>query len=86
MDLEPGALPPGHRLLADPYLFAAPPPGFETGEKAEVSVSDGVIFSTYNYGLLWQGEVRGGVPSREQIRTAMEWGGNIVAYAAARRK
>jgi hypothetical protein len=86
MDLEPGALPPGHRLLVEPYLFAAPPPGFETGEKAEVLVSDGVILSSYNYGLLWQGEVRGGVPSREQIRTAMEWGGNIVAYAAARRK
>jgi len=35
---------------------------------------------------LWQGEVRGGAPSREQIRSAVEWGGNIVAYAAARRK
>lgn len=84
MDMEPGALPPGHRLLTDPYLFAAPPPGFETQGAPEVLASDGVIFSACNYGLLWQGEVRGGVPSREQIRSAIEWGGNIIAYARDR--
>jgi hypothetical protein len=86
MDMEPGVLPPDHRLLIDPYLFAAPPPGFETQGKLEVLVSDGVIFSTCNYGLLWQGEIRDGVPSREQIRSAVEWGGNIIAYARDRRR
>jgi hypothetical protein len=80
MDMKPEALKPGHRLLIEPYLFAAPPLGFETKDTAEVLVSDGVIFSTCNYGLLWQGQVRDGVPSREQIRSAIEWGSNIIAY------
>jgi hypothetical protein len=85
MDREPKVLEPGHRLLIEPYLFVTPPPGFETQDTAEVLVSDGVIFSTCNYGLLWQGKVRDGVPSREQIRCAVEWGGNIIAYARDRR-
>lgn len=86
MDMEPGPLLSGHRLLVEPHLFAAPPPGFETEGTPEVLVGDGVIFSTCKYGLLWQGEVRGGVPSREQIRAAFEWGNNIVAYARDRRR
>lgn len=86
MDMEPKPLPAGHRLLVDPYLFAAPPPGYETQGTPEVLVSEGVIFSTYNYGLLWQGETRDGPPSREQIRAAFEWGGNVVAYAGHRRR
>jgi hypothetical protein len=85
MDMEPEALDSGHRLLIEPYLFVTPPPGFGTQDTAEVLVSDGVILSTCNYGLLWQGRVRDGVPSREQIRCAVEWGGNIIAYARDRR-
>lgn len=84
MDMEPKALGPGHRLLVEPCLFAAPPPGFEAKDGAEVLVSEGVIFSTCNYGLLWQGQIHNGVPSREQIRSAVEWGANIVAYARDR--
>ena len=86
MGMEPEAMPTGHRLLTDPFVFAVPPPGFETRETSEVLVSDGVIFSNNNYGLLWQGEARDGVPSREQIRAAMEWGGNIIAYALDRQR
>ncbi len=86
MDMEPIPLPSDHRLLKDPYLFAAPPPGFEPGSMPEVSVNDGVILSNGNYGLLWQGETRDALPSREQIRCAVEWGTNIVAYALDRRR
>lgn len=86
MEIEPELLPPGHRLLINPHLFAAPPPGFEAGRKPELLVGEGVIFSTCNYGLLWQGESREGTPTREQIRSAMEWGDNIVAYARERRR
>jgi hypothetical protein len=78
-------LPADHSLLTAPYLFAAPPPGFETGSAAQLLVGDGVVFSTSDYGCLWLGERRDGVASREEIRAAMEWGSNIVAYAAARR-
>lgn len=84
--LQPDPLPPGHRLLAQPHLFAAPPPGFESQEKPKLLVGDGVIFSTYNYGLVWQGECKGRLASREEIRSAVEWGGNIVTYALERHR
>jgi len=76
------ALPAGHALLVEPFLFAAPPPGFDAGS---VQVGEGVIFSTCDYGCLWTGAQREGLPSRQKIRSAMEWGENIVAYALARR-
>lgn len=87
-EMTPEPLQPGHRLLVHPYLFIVPPPGFEleTEEIPKVLVRDGVIFSPCNYGLVWQGEIRDGVPSREQIRSAIEWGSNIVAYARDRRR
>jgi hypothetical protein len=83
ISLEP--LPRGHDLLTEPHLFAAPPTGFEMEGTPEVLVSDSVIYSTIDYGCLWQGECRGRAPSREEIRAALEWGANIVAYAMKRR-
>jgi hypothetical protein len=84
IELEP--LEPGHRLLTEPFLFGAPPPGYETQGKPEVLAADGVIFSTCEYGRLWQGERRGGVASREEIRSAVEWGNNILTYALERHR
>ncbi len=84
-DMQPKPLPPGHRLLTRPHLFAEPCPGFETKKLSKMLITEGVIFSTYNHGLMWQGERRGGVGSREEIRSAMEWGGNIITYALERR-
>ncbi|MBI1879374.1 MAG: DUF4159 domain-containing protein [Chloroflexi bacterium] len=86
VDLEVEPIPAGHRLLIEPYLFGAPPPGFETKGKSDVLVGDGVIISTREYGRLWQGERRDGVASREEIRSAIEWGGNILAYARERHR
>ncbi len=84
--MQPKPLPAGHRLLSQPYLFAAPPPGFGNQGKPKLLVSDGVIFSSYNYGLLWQGEQRGRKASREEIRSAVEWGSNIITYAVERHR
>ena len=78
-------VPPGHPLLTDPYLFAAPPPGFATEGERKLRAGDGVVFSNYDYGCLWQGERHGGPPTREEIRAALEWGSNLVAYAVRRR-
>jgi hypothetical protein len=78
-------LPAGHSLLSTPYLFAAPPAGFERQGTPKVLVGDGIIFSTHDYGCLWQGQRRDGLASREEIRSALEWGYNIVAYASGRR-
>lgn len=79
-------LQPGHSLLAEPYLFAGPPPGFETEGEPKVLAGDGVIFSHCDYGCLWQGERRGRPASLEEIRTAIEWGENLLAYAMNRRE
>ena len=76
----------GHDLLNSAALFAAPPAGFESQGTPKLMVGDGIIFSTHDYGCLWQGERRAETPSRESIRSAMEWGANLIAYAAARRK
>jgi hypothetical protein len=75
-----------HPLLLEPNLFAAPPPGFETEGPPAVLVGGGVIFSTNDYGCLWQGLRRGRPASREEIRSAMDWGANLLAYAIERRK
>lgn len=73
-------IPPGkdHPLLAGPYLFAAPPAGYE--QEAEILLGAGGVLSAFNYGRLWSGEGRDRVPSREEIRSAMEWGVNLLSY------
>jgi hypothetical protein len=83
-EMLPEPIYPHHPLLSQPYLFTTPPPGLKSDE-AKLWVNEGVIFSTYNYGLLWQGEQEQGLASREAIRTATEWGSNIMAYALGRR-
>lgn len=75
----------GHAVLSGPNLFAAVPDGFEVASKGALMAGDGVIVSKLGYAALWQGDRRGGVASREQLRTAEEFGQNLVAYAVARR-
>jgi len=76
----------GHELLTTPALFANPPAGFETDSSAAVRVGPGLIYSTADYGCLWQGERRSGAAGREAIRSAHEFGGNLLALAEARRQ
>ncbi len=83
MDIDPDPLAASHRLLTDPHLFAAPPAGENLEETPEILVAEGVILSMGNYGKLWQA-VASSPPTREQLRAAMEWGHNIIAYAADR--
>ncbi len=74
-----------HPLSLTPHLFGTYPPGFETDEKQAVTLSDGIIFSTCDYGCLWRGERRGRPATREEIRTAEEWGENLLTYALQRK-
>jgi hypothetical protein len=76
----------GHDLLVEPNLFAAPPAGYETDGLPIVRAGEGVVFSAADYGCLWQGERRSGAAGRDAIRTAHEWGGNVLAMAAARQR
>ena len=76
----------GHNLLVEPNLFAAPPAGYETDGLPIVRAGEGVVFSAADYGCLWQGERRSGAAGRDAIRTAHEWGGNLLAMAAGRQR
>jgi len=76
----------GHNLLIEPNLFAAPPAGYETDGLPIVRAGGGVVFSAADYGCLWQGERRSGAAGRDAIRTAHEWGGNVLALAEARQR
>lgn len=66
----------GHPLLSRPYLFAQAPTGYE--KSGELRISKGLIYSTFNYGSLWNGEAAGRTPGREEIRSAMEFGVNLM--------
>ncbi len=78
--------PSGHPLLRDPYFFAAPPPGFETEGDSSLLVGDGLVISGNDYGCLWDGARRGRVATREEVRSAFEWGENLILYAQRRRQ
>jgi hypothetical protein len=86
MGIQMKELAGDHPLLFEPHLFATPPPGFETEGAPAMLVGGGVIFSANDYGCLWQGKRRGRPASREEIRSAMDWGANLLAYAIERQK
>ncbi len=78
-------LPRTHPLLAAPHFFAVPPIGYEAGKGGSVKLSSSVIFSGSDYGCVWQGERRDGPADRADIRSALEFGENIVTYAVQRK-
>lgn len=79
-------LGPRHPLLSAFHVFAEAPVGAGTGEIL-IDDSVGVLFSTVDYGAAWQGALgRKDANSREVIRAAHEFGMNVIAYAAARRR
>ncbi len=79
------AVRPGHPLLSIPHLFASAPSGYETQGAPGLWAANGVIFSTCDYGCILTGERRGGAATREEIRSAFEFGQNLVEYALRRR-
>ncbi len=78
MDINVLAPLKGHTLLSEPYLFATPPAGYTPD--GSLRIGKGVIFSTYNYGGLWNGETKGGAPNRADIRSATEFGINLLYH------
>lgn len=81
-------VPAKHPLLTAHHVFSAPPPGGRADGKLAVDADAGILFSTLDYGAAWQGEIDGGdaATSRERIRQAQEFGLNLIAYAAGRRR
>jgi hypothetical protein len=67
-----------HPLLTAPYLFNAPPEGALGNQ---VKLGGRVIFSTAGYSLAWGGTLAAGHASRADIRSAHEWGLNLLHYS-----
>ena len=76
----------GAALLVDSIHFALPPFGFESEGQPVFLAGDGLLFSSHDYGCLWQGQRRGRPATREEIRTVEEWGQNLLSYAQRRRQ
>jgi hypothetical protein len=81
-------LPKVNGLLRSHYLFATPPAGASERGTVAADLDKGVILSTCDYGGAWQGEVPKPEEegSRDRIRRAIEFGLNVVAFAANRRR
>jgi hypothetical protein len=76
----------GNPLLTAHHVFAAPPAGAQDKGALTADLEAGVIFSTYDYGGAWQGDIAkpDAMDARERVRQAQEFGLNIIAYAAHR--
>jgi hypothetical protein len=66
-------------ILKTPFLFNAPPEG---NQGNRVLLGKRVIYSNARYALAWGGKVLGGTGSRSDIRSAHEWGINLIYFCA----
>jgi len=64
-------------VLEAPFLFAAPPPG---AQGSNIQVGKQVLFSSAAYSLAWAGKLPFESRSRADIRSAHEWGVNLIQY------
>lgn len=78
----------GHPLLTAHHVFSSPPPGGQTKGDLLIDQDAGILFSSFDYGGAWQGDVENpdAPDARDRIRQAQEFGLNIVTYAADRRR
>lgn len=71
-----------HPLLTARHIFAVPPPGAAAGQLIE---ADGLLLSTADYTCAWNGGTPDKAMSRGDIRTAVEFAENMLAYSLVRR-
>lgn len=77
-----------HPLFTAHHVFAGAPVGAQTKGDLLVDGSGSILFSSYDYGGAWQGALGKVDPAeaRERIRGAQEFGLNILAFAAYRKR
>jgi hypothetical protein len=82
------AIPKDSELMRSHHLFSSAPPGGSDKGALTGDLEKGVILSTHDYGGAWQGNVPkpDDEGSRDRIRRAIEFGLNIAAFAARRRR
>lgn len=77
IDLNPVKPDDDSPLFSTPYLFAEAPVGFSGNQ---IEVGKNIVFSTAAYARSWAGKASTGVASRSDIRSAHEWGLNLLNY------
>lgn len=75
----------GNNLLSSYHFFSAPPHGGQSSGEFMADLERGILFSTFDYGGAWKGE-GDEVLGRERIRSAYEFGFNIISWAAQRKR
>ena len=77
-----------HALLNSHSVFGVPPTGARQDGMLLADTDAGIIFSSWDYGGAWNGDTVQTDPreSREVIRQSHEFGLNLIAYAAARKR
>jgi hypothetical protein len=88
VEATPKPVPKASPLFKSHHLFASAPPGAAEGGVLTADFSKGVLLSTCDYGGAWQGEIANAeaADSRDRIRRSVEFGLNVVAYAADRKR
>ncbi len=79
---QPKPIERDHPLLIARHVFAAPPPGAARGQVLE---GDGLIVSTADYTCAWNGGLADKPLERADVRAAVEFAENMLAYALSRR-
>ncbi len=82
------AIPKDSALMRAHHLFSSPPPGGVDKGALTGDLDKGVILSTHDYGGAWQGNLAkpDDEGSRDRIRRAIEFGLNVTAFAAQRKR
>jgi hypothetical protein len=82
LNRQPIQLKMGHPILNARYLFATPPLALDP--MSAVMESNRLVIATGDYGCLWggRGQERMEPPSRDVIRSAQEFGINVLTLAA----
>ena len=79
---KPKPVDRNHPLLISRHVFSTPPPGAVAGQLFE---ADGLLLSSADYSCAWNGGTPDKPMSRADIRTAVEFAENMLAFAQQRR-
>lgn len=79
---KPKPVDRNHPLLTARHVFSAPPPGAVAGQLFE---AEGLLLSSADYSCAWNGGSADKPLPRADIRTAVEFAENMLAYAQLRR-
>jgi len=71
-------LKPDHSILQTHYPFSYPPQ--VSGEGRPMMIGDGLVYCDADYGCAWSGKGAKAGISREEIRSALEFGANTLIY------